>query len=92
MGFNWRIEKTEDGFTVSDKLIGTQIHTKFAYEKRTINKFNIVDGIDETAKIIYELKPNNPRSIKQGIRQLYRYQNAAFEKYGEMYRMVLVLY
>ena len=29
-------------------------------------------------KIIYELKPYNKRNIRQGINQLYRYQNVIF--------------
>ena len=59
---------------------------------REINKFNRVDGIDDGLKIIYELKPYNKRSIRNGIKQLYRYQEAALEKYKSLYRMVLVLY
>ena len=86
------LDKTEDGFTISNKFVGTQIHTKFNYEKKSINFANRVDGFDRDAKIIYELKPNNPRSIRQGKKQLLRYQNAALHKYQEIYQMILVLY
>ena len=32
-----------------------------------------VDGIDYDNHIIYELKPNNPRAIRLGLKQLERY-------------------
>ena len=59
---------------------------------KIINKFNKVDGLDKTLNIVYELKPYNIRSIKKGIKQLYRYQKAIFSEMGEIYKMVLVLY
>ena len=86
------LNRTDDGFTISNAIIGTNIHSKFMGGGRVINRFNKVDGIDDTLKIIYELKPYNNRSISRGIKQLYRYQNAAFQKYGVIYRMVLVVY
>jgi hypothetical protein len=92
----WRLAQnmdiTDDGFTISNRLKGTNIHGKFMDGGKTINRYNRVDGIDDTLKIIYELKPYNPRSIRQGIKQLKRYQNAAYTECGEIYRMVLVLY
>lgn len=86
------LSKTDDGFTISNHLIGTDIHKTFMNGGKTINRFNKVDGIDDTLKIIYELKPYNKRSIRKGIKQLYRYQNAVFEEFGYIYKMVLVVY
>lgn len=86
------LSKTDDGFTISSHVTGTKIHTKFMGGGMTINKLNKVDGIDKTAKIVYELKPYNKRNIKKGIKQLYRYQQAILEKTNEIYKMVLVLY
>ncbi|MBQ7145471.1 MAG: hypothetical protein IJR95_01710 [Lachnospiraceae bacterium] len=37
------------------------------------------DGVDFVNKIIYELKPNNPKAIKPGWEQLTRYANALEE-------------
>ena len=86
------ISKNADGFTVSNRFAGTQIHNKFVYDRFTINKHSRVDGIDHANKIIYELKPYNNRSIRQGINQLYRYQRDMLERSGTIYQMVLVLY
>ena len=88
------LNKTEDGFTISHRLTGTKIHSKFIVGEGAdiINSLNKVDGIDRSLKIIYELKPYNKISIRRGIKQLYRYQKAVFESTGELYRLVLVLY
>ena len=47
-----------------------------------------MDFLDINDKIIYELKPNNPRSINQGIKQLKRY-NAAM---GGGFTLILEVY
>ena len=47
-----------------------------------------IDFLDDINKIIYELKPNNPRGIKEGIKQLQRYKKAL----GEGYELILELY
>ena len=86
------LSRTEDGFTISNHAIGTQIHKTFMGGGRAINMFNRVDGINDTAKIIYELKPFNKRNIRKGIKQLKRYRKAALQKYGFTYSMILVLY
>ena len=93
---SWRfidgISTTADGFTVSNRFAGSQIHKKFMYKEFVINPRNRADGLDDSLRIIYELKPYNQRSIRQGIHQLYRYQSAMYEKTNIMYKMVLVLY
>ena len=86
------LSRTEVGFTISNHAIGTQIHKTFMGGGRAINMFNRVDGINDTAKIIYELKPFNKRNIRKGIKQLKRYRKAALQKYGFTYSMILVLY
>ena len=86
------LNKTSDGFTVSNRFIGTDIHTKFKYGSRVIDIHNRVDGIDDALRLVYELKPYNKRSIRQGIKQLYRYQKAIYKKTGVMYDMILVVY
>lgn len=57
------------------------------------NEYNEIKGIrpdyvDFDAKIIYELKPNNPKSISQGIKQLNRYNKAL----GGGFKMVIEVY
>lgn len=79
-------------FTRSTSRTGTRIHSGFMNGGRMIDFGNRVDGIDDARKIIFELKPCNPRGVRQGIKQLYRYQNAVFNKTGDVYRMVLVVY
>ena len=86
------LNKTSDGFTVSNRFISTDIHMKFKYGSRVIDIHNRVDGIDDALRLVYELKPYNKRSIRQGIKQLYRYQKAIYKKIGVMYDMILVVY
>ena len=82
----------EHGFTISHRFTGTKIHSKFRYGSRVIDIHNRVDGIDDAARLIYELKPYNKINIRQGIRQLYRYQKAVYKRYGFIYDMILVVY
>ena len=86
------LNKTSDGFTVSHRFVGTDIHKKFKYGSRVIDIHNRVDGIDVALRLVYELKPYNKRSIRQGIKQLYRYQKAIYKKYEVIYEMILVVY
>ena len=86
------LNKTDEGFTISNRFIGTEIHTKFKYGSRVIDIHNRVDGIDDAARLIYELKPYSKRNIRQGIRQVYRYQKAVYKRYGFVYDMILVVY
>ena len=84
------------GVTKSTAEAGIRIHKgyKTGYNKLEgmikEAKFgrNRMDFFDETHKIIYELKPNNPKSIAQGIRQLKRYDKAM----GGGYTLILELY
>lgn len=88
------LEHKADGSTISSLKDGRAIHNGFKVEssgfgkelcKKGIGRF---DYFDETAKIIYELKPNNAWSVKRGITQLHRYNVGM----GGGYKLVLILY
>ena len=51
-----------------------------------------VDFIDLENKIIYELKPNNPRAIKAGLNQLSEYLKEVESVYGKGFKTVLDKY
>lgn len=68
--------------TKSNLRIGQQIHK--SYKEAIANKVNLrkefvlpsgkrIDFIDIDKAKIYELKPNNPQAIKQGMKQLEQY-------------------
>ena len=57
-----------------------------------LSKSSRVDAINIIKRIIYELKPNNPWSIKRGEKQLNRYLNEAAKKFGGEWKGVLKLY
>lgn len=50
------------------------------------------DAVDYVNRIVYELKPNNTRAIRQGWRQLTRYQNALERELGGTWIRILELY
>jgi len=84
------------GFTKSTASAGIQIHKGykvgdgFNAEWKEYNRIKGVrpDYVDFDNKIIYELKPMNPRSIQSGVRQLQKYNKAL----GGGYTMRLELY
>ena len=80
------------GFTKSTRSAGTQIHKgyKVGMPGKEYDKVKgiRIDYLDIDNKVIYELKPFNPRSVKQGIRQLEKYN----QKLGGGYKMVLEVY
>ena len=86
------LAKTVDGQTISNASAGRAIHKGFMTDLTGIGKESIIKGAgraDAVFKgVIYELKPNNVRSIAKGITQLMRYNNAL----GGNYNLVLVLY
>ena len=84
-------------FTKSTSKMGIEIHKGYKVgdgfnpywkEYRDINKKIRLDYIDFDNKIIYELKPMNPRSVRSGIRQLQKYNKSL----GGGYTMRLELY
>ena len=73
-----------NGFTQSSMSAGQKIHkgykatqnfSKAGKESRLVKGIR-PDYIDFDNKVIYELKPNNPRSIRSGIRQLQKYNRS----------------
>ncbi len=85
--------KTGTQFTKSSLLLGQKMHR--AYHAGEVGKeFRLLSGrridyIDIQNGIIYELKPNNPRAIKQGERQLQMYLQelqspAMLQKYPQL--------
>ena len=73
---------------------GRQMHKEWDYgsgviKEKVIGKGARVDGIDYVNRIVYELKPNNPRAVRRGLAQLDRYLNILG---AEDWAGVLVLY
>ena len=57
---------------------GRQMHRDYNYGAGTIKEFTIpgygrADAVDLSKRIVYELKPNNPKAIARGYKQLARY-------------------
>ena len=83
--------KKIDGKTISNALDGTKIHKGYKYGKEGkefVKDANRFDFYDEATNTIFELKPNNPKGIRDGIRQLRRYNKAM----GGNCNLVLELY
>jgi len=71
------------GFTRSSLQLGQQMHRAYkaglADNIRTFKEFRLpsggrIDFLDVQRGIIHELKPNNPRAIREGLQQLQRYR------------------
>ena len=85
-----------DGATKSSLSAGRRIHRGYkagddilyGISKEVTRNRARADFVDEANKIIYELKPNNPRGLRQGIKQLQRYR----VEFGKEYGLVLELY
>ena len=72
---------------------GREKHKKYDYgpgvkKEETIPGHGRADGIDRSNKIVYELKPDNPRAIVRGLKQLKRY----LEGLGEDWIGILITY
>ena len=84
------------GFTKSTASAGRKIHdgykatSEFIKDGKEYRKIKGIrpDYIDLDAKVIYELKPNNPRAIRQGVHQLQKYNRSV----GGGYRLRLEVY
>ncbi len=70
------------GYTKSNLRLGQQVHK--SYKAAVADKINLrkefvlpsgrrIDFIDITNGKVYELKPNNPRAIREGMKQLEQY-------------------
>ena len=65
------------GETAATRL-GRQVHRDWDYGPGYVKEYRLpsgrrVDALNEDTMHIYELKPNNPRAIREGYRQLQRY-------------------
>ena len=84
------------GYTKSTVSAGKEIHkgykatSEFVSEWKEYSKIKGIrpDYIDFDAKVIYELKPNNPRAIRRGISQLQEYNRSV----GGGFRLKLEVY
>jgi hypothetical protein len=88
-------------FTRSSLKLGQKMHKLYRADQILpnvrIKEFilpskNRIDFIDLEKKIIYELKPNNPRSISDGYKQLDRYLKEVESIYGSGWKAVLDTY
>lgn len=89
------------GYTKSSLQLGQKMHKAYKANKVLknvrIKEFRLpsgkrVDFIDFENKIIYELKPNNPRQITAGKKQLDTYLKEVESIYGSGWKVVLDLY
>ena len=79
---------------------GREIHRKWDYGQNNITFRKEVfipgagraDAVDFINRIIYELKPDNPRAIRQGWRQLNRYISALEAEDGATWLKILITY
>jgi hypothetical protein len=89
-------------FTKSNLKLGQQMHAAYKADlhnpaKGLYKEYNGIKGIrpdfvDFNTKTIYELKPNNPRQINEGTKQLEMYKEKFKQKYGGEWNTVLDKY
>lgn len=83
------LDRTSDGFTIANRLDGIKIHKSFMNNGLNIRGTRLrVDGLDDVAKRVYELKPYNRRNLRQGVKQILNYN----DKLGGCYEMIIVFY
>ena len=83
------LDKTSDGFTISNRLDGIRIHSSFMGNGRLIPGSRLrLDGINDITNTIYELKPYNRANLRKGVRQILNYN----DKLGGSYKMIIVFY
>jgi hypothetical protein len=90
-------------YTKSSLKLGQQMHKAYKVDlhnpsRQMFKEYRGISGIrpdfvDLSTKIIYELKPFNPRGIQMGTQQLNRYKTIFETKYpGTTWKTVLDLY
>lgn len=83
------LDKTSDGFTISNRLDGIKIHNSFMGNGMKIPGSRLrADGLNTVSKNLYELKPYNRNSLRKGVKQLLNYN----DELGGGYQMTLVFY
>lgn len=94
-----------NGETVSNLASGKKIHKGFKLKAngkisgisikgggRMAGHYGYTDAFDSITNTIYELKPNNGRSIKAGVKQLKRYLKAYELEKETTIQLVLIVY
>ena len=85
-------------YTKSNLQLGQQMHRLYKLDEAKtgigVKEYNKIKGIrpdfvDFNTQTIYELKPNNPRAIKQGWKQLRLYQQEFQKRYPGDWKIVL---
>jgi len=66
---------------------GRKMHRDYDYGDGVVKEKRLpsgkrMDGYDADSKLIHELKPNNPKAIKRGMKQLDLYIDEANREYG----------
>ena len=95
------IPVNERGYTKSSLKLGREVHKE--YKALEINgstrrkEFVLpsgrrVDFIDFENQTVYELKPNNPKQIKLGVKQLQGYIEEINAEFGGNWKGVLDTY
>lgn len=88
-------------FTKSNMKFGREMHSLYKSDVAdSVTKFKEfvlpskkrIDFIDFDSKTIYELKPFNPRAIKNGQKQLSGYLKEISEIYGDGWKTILEVY
>jgi RHS repeat-associated protein len=88
-------------YTKSNMQLGQQMHKMYkagdVIEGVAMKEFRGISGIrpdfvDFSTKTIYELKPFNPRSMSEGIKQLEKYKEAFEGTYGGTWKIILDTY
>lgn len=81
--------------------LGQQMHKAYRIsdelEGIAVKEFREIPGIrpdfvDFSTKTIYELKPFNPRAMRQGWRQLDKYQSLFEQNFGGTWNIILDVY
>lgn len=89
------------GFSRSSLSLGQQMHRAYRasdvlpgvrMKEYVLKGVGRVDFIDLEKKIIYELKPNNPRAIQEGMKQLQTYKTEVERLFGSGFKTVLETY
>ena len=102
MGLNNLAESPSvNPYTKSNLQLGQQMHRLYKLDEAKtgigVKEYNKIKGIrpdfvDFNTQTIYELKPNNPRAIKQGWKQLRLYQQEFQKRYPGDWKIVLDVY
>ena len=76
---------------------GRQMHKDYDYgpdvkKEKGLPSGKRMDGYNPNSKAIHELKPNNPRGINKGLKQLYGYIEEANKVYGPGHKGKLHIY